>query len=239
MQQQQQRVSDNQQQLMSDSHLQALLSGLTAQLQHAKPQNVANTLLACARLRFVPRQLLAALDDSQLLEKLLSGMEPQALSNSVWLCGQLGYRSGRLPGAFLQLAASHLQQQLLLPLQGQQHRLNTQNLSNLCWSATVLDLQQCAPDVLLLVRAASQQWDTGVATETLQQLHQVHLWLLDCRLPATPGQQGPSGCLTAQQLQQCRASWEQRLDVGTAVADASRLQRSVFSALQQLPASTW
>ena len=115
---------------------------------------------------------------------------------------------------------------------------NTQELSNLCWAAAVLDLQQCVPEVLQLARAASQQWDRGVAAEGLQQLHQPHLWLLDAGLPATPGQQGLAGCLTAQQLQECTASWEQALDDAT-VAKASQLQRSVLSALQQLPASTW
>ena len=119
------------------------------------------------------------------------------------------------------------------------HSFTAQGFSNLCWAVAVLDLQQCVPEVLQLARAASQQWDRGVAAEGLQQLHQAHLWLLDAGLPATPGQQGLAGCLTAQQLQECRASWEQSLDDETAVADASQLQRSVLSALQRLPASTW
>lgn len=72
----------------------------------------------------------------------------------------------------------------------------------------------------------------AAASEKLQ-LYQVHLWLLDCQLPAAG--QGLSGCLTAQQLEQCRASWQEQL----AGAKASRLQHSVYKALQQLPADMW
>jgi len=79
-------------------------------------------------------------------------------------------------------------------------------------------------------------WDS-MKSEELQQLYQVHLWLQDCQLPT--GGAGLVGVLTQQQLEQCRSSWEEALAGSTAVSKASGLQQSVFTALQQLPATTW
>jgi hypothetical protein len=76
----------------------------------------------------------------------------------------------------------------------------------------------------------------STTSEELQQLHQVHLWLLDSQLPA-PGQ-GLSDVLTQQQLEQCRASWEQQL-TATAQKQSSRLQLMVYTAVLQLPPDTW
>jgi hypothetical protein len=98
----------------------------------------------------------------------------------------------------------------------------------------VLDLQQCVAQVLQLAAAASRVLST--TSEELQQLHQVHLWLLDSQLPA-PGQ-GLSDVLTQQQLEQCRASWEQQL-TATAQKQSSRLQLMVYTAVLQLPPDTW
>ena len=72
--------------------------------------------------------------------------------------------------------------------------------------------------------------------EEFRQLHQVHLWLLDCQLP-TPAQ-GLLGVLTQQQLEQCRVSWEEQLTT-TARQQSSRLQQSVYAAVLQLPPDTW
>jgi porphobilinogen deaminase len=92
------------------------------------------------------------------------------------------------------------------------------------------------PQVLQLVSACPQVWaaavDVTAADANLGQLYQVHLWLLDSRLPA-PGQ-GLLGVLSQQQLQQCKDSWEQSLTESTSSAKASNLQRSVFAALQAL-----
>jgi hypothetical protein len=100
----------------------------------------------------------------------------------------------------------------------------------------VLDLQQHTPVVLQLAAACSQEWGS-MAAEQLLQLYQVHLWLLDCQLPAAG--QGLSGCVTEQQLQQCRQAWEQHFAQMTSGAAASNFQQSVFAALRQLPGSTW
>jgi hypothetical protein len=154
-------------------------------------------------------------------------MNSQALANSAWACGLLGYSSAQLPGVWLQQGVRLLQQ-------GQQHSFGTQDCSNLCWAAVVLDLRRHVPDVLQLAAACSPLWDSMEA-EDLQQLYQAHLWLLDCQLPSAG--QGLAGCLTRQQLQQCQHSWEQVL--ATKTAQPSQLQRSVFAALQRLPGSTW
>jgi hypothetical protein len=95
---------------------------------------------------------------------------------------------------------------------------------------------QCVALVLQLATAATQLWGS-VVDEELQQLYQVHLWLLDSGLPA-PGR-GLSGVLSQQQLEQCRASWEQQLAAETALSKTSGFQRDVFAAAQQLPPDTW
>jgi hypothetical protein len=84
-----------------------------------------------------------------------------------------------------------------------------------------------------MAHACSSTW-SSTAAEDHQQFWQVHTWLLDFQLA---GGQGLQGSLTEQQLQQCRAAWEQ------GVQDAARqrvtdFQRSVFAAVQRLPI-TW
>jgi hypothetical protein len=89
--------------------------------------------------------------------------------------------------------------------------------------------------VLQLAAAASQLFSTA-SDEELQQLHQVHLWLLDKQLPAPA--LGLSGVLTPHQLEQSRDSWEQQ-QTATAKQQSSRLQQSVYDAVLQLPCDTW
>jgi hypothetical protein len=197
-------------------------------LPQANPQEVANTLLACAKLQYAPLQLLSALEQHpQQLRAVLTAANSQDLANMAWACGHLGYRGKLLPGALLQQAPR------LLDIQG--GAPNIQGVCNLCWSAAVLDLQPCVPQVLRLAAATSELWRTGI-TEALQQLYQVHLWLLDSQLPA-PGQ-GLSGVLSQQQLEQCRASWLQQV-AANAQQQVSNMHGAVLVAVQQLPAATW
>ena len=122
-----------------------------------------------------------------------------------WACGVLGHNTGKLlTGSVLQHAAQKLQQGPWYERQP----YTVRTVSNLVWSAAVQDLQQCVPQVLQLVAACNRVWSTAVDAH-LQELYQVHLWLLDSQLPAAS--QGLSGVLSQQQLEQCRASWEQRL----------------------------
>jgi hypothetical protein len=95
----------------------------------------------------------------------------------------------------------------------------------------VLDLQQHAQQVLQLGKACSSMW-SNIEVEAQQQLWQVHTWLLDFDLA---GGQGLQGSLTQQQLQQCRAAWDQDLQRAAEKQQHTRLQRSVFAAVQRLP----
>ena len=206
--------------------LQLALTAFVKLLPAAKPQAVSNVLWACGKMLFIPQQLLQSLQEhAPQLQQLIKD-DTQHLANVAWACGELGYRGQLLPSALLQHAVKLLQDG---------GNLNSQELCNLCWSAVALDLQQCVPQVLQLAAAANQSFSTAV-DENLRQLHQVHLWLLDSQLP-TPNQ-GLSGVLTQQQLQQCKASWEQQL-TATAKQQSSRLQQSVYAAVLQLPLNTW
>jgi hypothetical protein len=207
--------------------LQLMLAAFEKVLLDARPQAVSNMLWACGKMQHLPRQMLQALQQHpQQLQQLLAAADPQALANMAWGCGQLGYKL--LPGVLLQQAVKLLQD-------GAAGSFSAQGVCNLCWSAAVLDLQQCVSQVLQLAAAASQLFST-TSDGNRQQLHQVHLWLRDTKLPAP--YQGLSGVLTQQQLEQCRASWEQQLTV-TAKQQSSRTQQSVYDAVLQLPPDTW
>ena len=207
--------------------MQLILSAFVKRVPGATPQAVSNVMWSCAKTLSLPLQLLQCLQHPQ-LQQLLAAADPQALANMAWACGQLGYKALLLPRALLQQAVKLLQE-------GGTDSFKSQELCNLCWSAAVLDQQQCVQQVLQLAAAASQVLSTA-SDEELQQLHQVHLWLLDSQLP-TPGQ-GLSGVLTQQQLEQCRASWEQSM-FATAKQQSSRLQQSVYASVLQLPPDTW
>jgi hypothetical protein len=213
-------------QTVPPQQLQQMLGRLCEMLSQAKPQDVSNTLWACAKLHFTPLQLLSALEQQpQQLQKFLAAAKPQDLANMACVCGQLGYSSKQLPGALLQQALR------LLQSRRGAGSFKAQELCNLCWSAAVLDMQQCVPLVLQLAAAVSQVWGSLV-DEDLLQLYQVHLWLLDSGLPA-PGQ-GLSGVLSQQQVEQCRTSWERVLAAATASSKTSDFQRDVFAAALSL-----
>jgi hypothetical protein len=129
------------------------------------------------------------------------------------------------------------QQRLAAPRHGSsssssdcEQSLNAQGLCNMCWAVAVLDLQQHVQQVLQLAQAYSSQWDSTVP-QGLQQLWQVHTWLLDFQLA---GGQGLQGSLTEQQLQQCRAAWDADLQQHARQPPTQWL-RSVLAALQRLP----
>ena len=122
--------------------------------------------------------------------------------------GQLGHADEQLHGPLLQEAAQRLQQQRA---QDGSSRFTAQELCNISWSVAVLDLQQHTDQLLPLVQACSQQWQS-MQVEGMRQLFQVHLWLLDCQSAAGAEQrQGLQGVLSALQLQQCEAAWRQQL----------------------------
>jgi hypothetical protein len=204
------------------AQLQHLLNALVGKLQQAEPQDVSNTLWACAKLCLIPQQLLAAPG----LAGLLQVGNPQELANAAWACGQLGHRNEQLMGALL----AEVQQRLAAAGARSSRSCNSQDLCNLCWAVAVLDLQQHAQQVLQLAQACSSMWSSTEAEEQ-QQLWQVHTWLLDFPLA---GGQGLQDSLTQQQLQQCRAAWDESLQQ-SAKQRCSDFQRSVFAAAQRLP----
>jgi hypothetical protein len=204
------------------AQLQHLLDAFVGKLQQAKPQEVSNMLLACAKLGFLPQQLLAAPG----LAGLLPAGTPQGLANAAWACGQLGHRDEQLIGALL----AEVQQQLVAAGARSSRSFNSQELCNLCWAVAVLDLQQHAQQVLQLAQACSSMW-SSTEEEDYWQLWQVHTWVLDFQLA---GGRGLQGSLTQQQLQQCRAVWDEQLRQ-SAKQRYTDFQRSVLAAVQRLP----
>jgi hypothetical protein len=68
--------------------LQLIPDAFVGMRQQANPQDVANMVSACAKLGFLPEQLLAAPG----LAGLLRAGTPQGLANAAWACGRLGHR---------------------------------------------------------------------------------------------------------------------------------------------------
>jgi hypothetical protein len=199
--------------------LQLLMQRSIEVLLHASPQAVSNKAWAFGKLQYNPQELLSALEQRPgQVQALLAAATPQDLANMAWAYGQLGCKGGQLPGVLLQQAVK------LQASKGA--RLNLQDISNLCWGAVVLGLQQYVPQVLQLAGASGRLWSERLP-EHLRQLYQVHLWLLDNQLPAPC--QGLSGVMSPQQLQQCKASWEQQV-AARARQQVTDLQRSVFAA---------
>lgn len=105
------------------------------------------------------------------------------------------------------------------------------DLCNLCWCVAVLDLQHHAGLALQFACCCSEQW-SEVGPEGLQQLHQVHCWLLTFQLA---GGSGLAGSLSCEQLQQCREAWQAALELAADAAHTSQLLQSVLHAMQHLP----
>eukprot|EP00775_Hariotina_reticulata_P001968 gene1967-biopygen3470 len=216
---------------VKQQQLQQMLKILTDHLLRTNSEDVSSTLWACAKIRYLPVELLSAMNHKQQWARLLPCAVPQELANTAWALGQLGQVDEQLHGALLRRAV-----QLVLQADGV-NAFSSQGLCNLCWSVAVLDLQQLIPQLQVLVQACSHQplWNS-MAIEGLRQLYQVHLWLVDCQLAGC--QQGLLGTLTAEQLQQCEAACKKQLRSTTAAAQ-SPFQRDVFKTLQQMPSSFW
>jgi hypothetical protein len=122
------------------------------------------------------------------------------------------------------------QQRLTAATTSSNYGFKSQHLCNLCWAVAVLDLQQHAQQVLQLGKACSSMW-SSIEEENQQQMCQVHTWLLDFDLA---GGQGLQSSLTQQQLQRCRAVWDEALEKA-AKKQHTNLQQSVFAAVQRLP----
>jgi hypothetical protein len=179
----------------------------------ATSQTVSNTLWACAAVRHYPRRLLQ--DLTGLMPKVQQA-NTQDVANLAWALAVLA--PDPPPAA---LMASLLQQMQDL-LARQPAAATSQALVNTAWAAAVLDQQQLAGQLAPLAAAAfSQQlWPTSQAEEQYQ-WHQVHLWLIDTQVLGPAGLGAVPG-VTQQQLEQCRAAWEEGLATGYGASDVQK-----------------
>ena len=217
------------QQELPAQQLQQLLEVLAVNLPSPNPQAVSNTIWGVARLQpqpFLPLPLLGP-EAKKAIIGMLPAMIPQELANIAWACGILAYRD----------------EQLLLPLFNKARQVfflgmgsssmaveaTSQNLANMCWAVAVLNMQQLISHVEQFAAAVSSKWEEA-APENKQQLYHVHMWLLDQQ----NNSMGLVGCLTEQQLQDCREQWQKQVAEVVVSAKASKAHTAVYAAAQQL-----
>jgi len=195
-----------------------LVVALMQKRQDATPQALANTLWAAATMglqlhKQQAQQLVAALVQQR------EQANPQNLSNTALALAILGLHYAQLFAALTAAAKPKVQQ------------FNAQDLSNMCWAVAVADQQQLVEEVVALVRrvGSAGMWSSTVA-ESLRQLYQVHLWLLDVQ--AIGSRSGLAGALSPAQLRQCRGAWEQQLDK-TAQQRRTQLEQEVYQCCAQ------
>ena len=184
-----------------------------------KPQHVSNMLWALSQVALRPEQLTGLLAEAAGLQA--PGMIPQHTSNSALGLAKLGMQDG---GVFAALFSAAHRQVV---------RCKAQELCNLCWAAKVADQGQLAGPVGALCRHLARTAWLGTVAEERQQLHQVHLWLLD-RAPAGGVL---SGALSADQVVQCAAAWRQQQEQRVQ-QPRNRFELAVFRCVQRLPRLT-
>jgi hypothetical protein len=214
----------NQQQQVWQGPFSRAAAAFVPLLPQAGPQELANMLWACGTVRHYPQQLLAALSAAAGgAVPQVAGATPQAVANMAWALAVLAPHPP--PAAFLVSLLRRMQELLTQQQQLQQPSgISSQELANTSWALAVLDQQEQAGYIKQLAAAAfrPQHWAT-THREGLLQWHQVHLWLTDTQALGSAG----LGCVpgvTQQQLEQCRAAWEEQLVGGVA---ASGVQRDV------------
>jgi hypothetical protein len=182
-------------------------------LSSAEPQHVANVLWSCAVVCHYPQQLLQALAAALPQVQQASA---QHVANLAWALAVLAPDP---PPAALMASLLPRMQDLL----AQQHAaVNSHDLANTAWTVAVLDQQQLAGQLAPLAAAAfsKQRWGSSQA-EALGQWHQVHLWLTDTQVLGPAGLGAFPG-VTQQQLDQCRAAWEEGLATGYGASDVQK-----------------
>jgi hypothetical protein len=223
--------------------MQQLLASLVSIIPQASSQDICNTLWACGKLGFIPKHVLS----SPTMAGKLQGATTQQLATAGWACGQLGHRHEQVVGVVLQEAAARIAA-AATPATSASTTAETaaaataggvrgamsfsvDDLCNLSWCVAVLDLQHHATQALQFAASCSERW-SRVGIEGMQQLYQLHCWLLTFELAGGVGLQGS---LSSDQLQQCRDAWQAALELAADNASASQLLQSVLHALQQLP----
>ena len=217
------------QQQVPAGQLQKLMEALASKLPSAKPQHVANTMWGVARLQpqpFYPAPLLEP-KAKQAIIRMLPAMIPQHFANIAWAYGMLGYQDEQLLlPLFNRARTSFFIQEGSTSRKGE---ATTQHLGNMCWAAAVLNMQQLIGHVKHFATAVSGKWE-DTAPEGKQQLYQVHMWLLDQQ----GNSRGLSGCLSAQQLQECKEQWQERVDKTAASGRTSTAHKAIFEAARHL-----
>jgi hypothetical protein len=194
------------------------VQALAPLLPQAAPQAVANTSWACGVVRHYPQRLLQTLAaDAAAAGLHVQQANAQEVSNLAWALAVVA--PDPPPTA---LMASLLQRMQDL-LSQQPAAISSQALANTAWAVAVLDQHPLTGQLALLAAAAfTQQWASR-QPEHLRQWHQVHLWLTDTQVLGPAGLGAFPG-VSQQQLEQCRAAWEERLIVN---AKASNVQNEV------------
>jgi hypothetical protein len=221
-------------QQVSSNHLRQLLGALVEKLSNALPQDVAMTMWGLARLQpqpFFPAPLLEA-KAKQAIIRMVPDMIPQHLSNIAWACGIWGYGDEQLLLPLINTATEDFfgwkgsrSREVGAKCQG-----TVQGLANMCWAAAVLNMQQLVGHVEQFAAAISRRWGDTVAEE-MRQLYQVHTWLQDL----DNNSRGLLGCLSKQQLHQCKEQWQKGIDEVSASAKTSTAHQAVFEAAAELP----
>jgi hypothetical protein len=196
-------------------------------LAQATPQEVANMVWACGVVRHYPQRLL------QDLTAAAPQLQQATGQNVANLALGLAVLAPDPPPATLMASLLQRMQDLL----AQQHRppdITSQALANTAWAVAVLDQQQLTGQLAPLAQAAfsQQRWDSSQA-EHLCQWHQVHLWLTETQVLGPAGLGAFPG-VSQQQLEQCRAAWEEQL-----AADAKASQRQVDVSKVRLEHLPW
>ena len=206
------------QQSISHPQLQKLLEGFCSQLLAAKPQDISNTLWACAKLRSYPKEFFKAWGWRRHVGK----MNLQDVSNIAYALAVFAHRDAQFMEALLGRAADLLEGGMGVG------DVMLQNCVNLAWSVAVLDMQELASQLQPLVLACSAA-PGRLIMEEKQSLFQVHIWMCDAALCGGQGLAG-SGWVTQQQLQQWERSWREQLGK----AQTSDFQADVHRELQGL-----
>jgi hypothetical protein len=212
------------------TQLQQLVVALAAKLSNALPQDVAMTMWGVARLQpqpFFPAPLLEA-EAKQAVIMMIPAMIPQEVAIIAWACGVWGY--GHEP---LLLLLFNKARDDLLALKGISSRTvgaSCQSLTNMCWAAAVLNMQQLVRHVEQFAAAISSRWEDMIA-EGKRQLYQVHMWLQDL----DDNSRGLCGCLSKQQLHECKEQWQKRIGEVAASAKMSQAHQAVFEAAAEMP----
>jgi hypothetical protein len=172
-------------------------------LPQATPSHVATMMWACGMAGQYPQHLLQVFAASASATHLQQ-MAAHEVAQVAWALAELAATG---PAAGLLARLLRRMQELLVE---QPSAVKSQHLGMMARAVAVLDKQQLAGRLKPLVTAAFSPQRWASKGEELSQWYQVHLWLADTQLLGSAGL-GAVPAVTQQQLEQCRAAWEEQL----------------------------